>query len=423
MADATIKTECTREIQVEVPADIVARETESIVQKLQKLARLPGFRRGRVPASIVRQRFGEDVKSEVVDSLVPRYFRQEVEKQGLLPVSQPRVTDLHIAEGEPLRFTASFEVLPPIEVCGYQELRPERKDTSVTEEEVAQAVNSLREQQATYKPIEEERELRDGDFAQASLTGTPAGAGSKPVSMDDVLVELGGSNTVREFTENLRGGRPGEERRFDVTYPETFSDQRLAGKTFSYTLQVRAIKEKVVPELNDDFAKELGEFQSLDELKAKIREQLQHEKEHAAEHEAKEKIVEELVRRHEFPVPESLIDRQIDTRLERGLRALAAQGMRSEDMKRMDFPRLRAGQREAAVREVKASLILEKIADQEKIEVSDQEVEHEIEALAQQSKQTAEAVRARLTRDGALDRIRNRIRNEKTLEFLYRRPA
>jgi len=416
------KENCTREIEVEVPAEVVNRETGAVIERFQKHARLPGFRKGRVPASVVKQRFPEDIRSEVVEALVPRYFRQEVEKRGLQPVSQPRVSDLHVADGEPLRFKASFEIMPEIEVSGYQELRAEKSDTSVSDQEVDEAMGRVREQHATFSAVDE-RELRDGDFAQVSLVGTPESAEGKPVTMDDVLVEIGGPTTVRDFSDNLRGARPGEERRFDVTYPEDFSDQRLAGKKLAYAVTIKGVKQKLLPELNDDFAKEAGEFQSLDDLRAKIREQLEAEKKHAAEHSAKDKLVEELVQRNDFPIPEALVDRQVDVRLERGLRALAAQGMRSEDMKKMDFSRLRAGQREAALREVKASLILEKIADQEKVEVTDEEVNKEIEALAKQMQQTAEAVRARLTRDGALDRIRNRIRNEKTLDFLYRRSA
>jgi len=416
------KNDCTREIEVEIPAEVVVHETGVVIERFQKHARLPGFRKGKVPASVVRQRFPEDIRSEVVEALVPRYFRQEVEKRGLQPVSQPRVSDLHVADGEPLRFKASFEVMPEIQVSGYQELRAEKTDTSVSDQEVEEALGRLREQQATYSAVDD-RELRDGDFAQVALVGTPQSGEGKPVTMDDVLVEIGGANTVHDFSDNLRGARPGEERRFDVTYPDDFSDQRLAGTKLAYAITVRTIKQKVLPELNDDFAKMAGEFQSLDELRAKIREQLAAEKKHAAEHAAKDRLVEELVRRNDFPIPEALVDRQVDVRLERGLRALAAQGMRTEDMKKMDFSRLRAGQREGALREVKASLLLEKIADLEKIEVSDQEVEQEIVSLAKQMQQTPEAVRARLTRDGALDRIRSRIRNEKTLDFLYRRSA
>ena len=413
---------CTREIEVEVPADVVARETGVVIERFQKHARLPGFRKGRVPASVVRQRFPEDIRSEVLEALIPRYFRQEVEKRGLQPVSQPRVSDLHLAEGEPLRFKASFEIMPEIQVSGYEELRAEKPDTTVSDQEVEDALGRLREQHATFNAVDD-RELRDRDFAQVALVGTPQSSEGKPVTMDDVMVEIGGANTVREFSDNLRGARPGEERRFEVTYPEDFSDQRLAGKKLAYAIAVKAIKQKILPDLNEDFAKAAGEFQSLEELRGKVREQLEMEKKRAAEHAAKEKLVEELVRRNEFPIPEALVDRQVDVRLERGLRALAAQGMRTEDMKKMDFSRLRAGQREAALREVKASLLLEKIADLEKIEVGDEEVEQEIAALAKQMQQTTEAVRARLTRDGALDRIRNRIRSEKTLDFLYRRSA
>jgi len=197
----------------------------------------------------------------------------------------------------------------------------------------------------------------------------------------------------------------------------------LAGKNFTYTVKIHSIKQKNLPELNDAFAKELGEFANLEEVKKRIREGLEAERKHAAEHAAKDKLVEELVKRNEFEVPEAMVERQIDLRLERGLRALAAQGMKPEDMKKMDFTRLRAAQREQAVQEVKSSLLLEKVADEEKIEVSDEELNQEIESLAKQSKQTTEAIRARLTRDGALDRIRTRIRNEKTLNFLYYQSA
>jgi trigger factor len=357
-----------------------------------------------------------------VEQLIPRYIRQEVERQGLTPVSQPRVTDLHLHDGEPLRFKATFEVLPPIEISGYQELRAEKTPVSVTEEEVDATLKGLREQHATFDPVEG-RPLADGDFAQASFTGTPLEEGGKGAQMDDVLVEIGGANTLPEFTENLRGANAGEQRTFEVSYPQEFSDTRLAGRKFSYTVNVKNIKRKILPELDDAFAKSLGDFDSLDALKQRIRDGMQEEKRHNAEHEAKEKLVDELVRRNEFPLPDSLVDRQVDLRLERGLRALAAQGMRTEDMKKMDLNRLRSGQREAAVREVKASLILEKIAEAEKIEVTDEEIEKEIGALARQTKQTSEAIRARLTREGALDRIRNRIRHEKVLDFLYRRSA
>jgi trigger factor len=413
-----------REISVEIPAEEVTRETETLIAKYQKVARLPGFRAGHVPATIIRQRFKEDLKSDVVEALVPRYFRKEAEKLGMIPVSQPRVTDLHIHEGEPLRFKASFEVLPEIKVEGYKELRADHPEIVVKDEEVEDALNNVREQHATFNSIEG-RSLADGDFAQASMNGRPKDTDDKtqPVHMDEVLIEIGGKNTVPEFSANLRGANAGDEKEFEVVYPEDANDKRLAGKTFVYTVKIQAIKQKNLPDLNDAFAKELGEFETLDAVRKQIRENMEHERKHEAEREAKDKLVAELVKRNEFEVPEALVDRQIDLRLERGLRALAAQGMKMEDMKKMDLPRLRAGQRDQAVQDVKSSLLLDRIAELEKIEVGEDEINHELDALARQSKQSPETVRARLTQDGGLDRIRNRIRSEKTLDFLYHQSA
>jgi trigger factor len=409
-----------REISVEIPAEEVTRETEALVVKYQKVARLPGFRAGHVPASIIRQRFREDLKSDVVDALVPRYFRQEAEKLGMVPVSAPRVTDLHIHEGEPLRFKASFEIMPEIKVEGYRELRAEHPQIEVKDEEVEETLNNLRERHAIFTTIDGSP-LGDGDFAQASMDGRPKDADdrTKPVHMDEVLIEIAGTNTVPEFSANLRGASAGDTRQFEVVYAEDMNDKRLAGKTFIYTVKVDAVKQKNLPELNDEFAKQLGDFTSLDQVRKQIRENVLAERQHSAEREAKDKLVAELVRRNDFEVPEALVDRQIDLRLERGLRALAAQGMKMEDMKKMDLQRLRAGQRDPAAQDVKSSLLLGRIAELEHIEVSEDELDQEFEALARQSEQSLEAVRTRLTQDGGLDRIRNKIRSEKTLDFLY----
>jgi len=440
---ATKESATKREIQVEIPVADVNRQTDSLIQKYQKVARIPGFRRGHVPASIIRQRFSEEIKTDMVEALIPRYFRQEAERLGIHPVSQPRVTDLHLHDGEPLRFKAAFEVLPEIKLEGYKELRADKPEIAVSEADVEQALADLRERHASFNPVEG-RALADGDFAQVSLDGNPkpgeseseteseTKAGTKsgstpgegqPVHMDEVLVEIAGKDTMPEFTEHLRGASPGDDRTFDVNYPEDMQDKRLAGKTFSYAVKVQSIKQKSLPELNDEFAKQLGEFQTVDDVRKAIREQIESERKHQAQHEAKEKLVGELIQRNDFEVPDSLIEQQIDIRLERGLRALAAQGLTAEQMKKMDLTRLRVGQREQAIHDVKAALLLERVAEEENVQVSDEELNQELESLARQSKQTSEAVRARLTRDGGLDRIRTRIRNEKTLEFLYHQSA
>ena len=413
-----------REIAIAVPAEEVSRETSALVEKYQKLAHIPGFRRGHVPPSVIRQRFAQEIRNDVIDALVPKYFRKETERLGLIPVSAPRVTEMRSEEGEGLQFKASFEIMPEIKVEGYRELRAEHPEISITDQELAQALEALRDQKATFSAVEG-RSVADGDYAQVSLDGTPKSeeSGTKPVHMDDVLVEVGGSTTMPEFTENLRGANPGDERSFDVHYPEDFSDERLRGKIFAYKMNVNAIKQKSLPDLNDEFAKELGEFSSLEEVRQSLRRGIELDRRRSAEREAKDKLLSELIRRNDFEVPEALVDRQIELRLERGLRALAAQGMRSEDMKKLDLGRLRVGQREQALQEVKASLLLEKIADEEHITVGDQEIDREIEDLAKQTNQTPDAIRARLTRDGALDRIRGRIRSEKALDFLYRLSA
>jgi trigger factor len=466
---------CKREVSIEIPAAEVKKATDTVAKRFQKLAKIPGFRAGKVPESIVRSRFAEDIRSEVVEQLLPKYYQQAIEKEKLQPVSQPYVTDLKFEEGKPVTFKAQFEVLPEITPKDYKTIPVERQDTGVNDDEVEDALKHLQEQHASFEPVDD-RELKDGDFAQVSFVGKALGAKSfldkkkalaekkdvgatpaspaddnrsettdpltkasaevgdtisqaveeevnKPVEVNDVMVEIGGANTVKDFSENLRGAKPGDEKSFQVTYPDDFADQRLAGQVMNYDVKVQAVKKKVRPELNDDFAKELGEFATVDELRNRIRENMQAEKKHGIEHTAKEKLVDELVKRNDFPVPQTLVDRQIDTRLERGLRALAQQGMREQDMRKLNFARLREGQKEAAIREVKASLLLDKIADLENIQVSDEELDHEIESAARQSQQTLESVRARLEKDGALERIKDRMRNEKALDFLYRQSA
>ena len=412
---------CQREVSVEVPAEVVRQEWQTSLTRLQKFARIPGFRPGKVPAGIVRQRFADDIKSEIIEHLVPKYFREEASRQNLAPVSQPQVTELHLEEGDPLRFKATFEVLPEFDITGYKDIKAEKETVTVTDEEAEKALENLREQSASYDPVEEDRGLQEGDFAQISFKSTSQEEGAEPIEMNDVLVDIGGSNTVKEFTENLRGAKANEERSFDVTYAEDFSDKRLAGKTLHYEVKVLAIKKKLLPELNDEFAKQLAEdLNTIDDARKRIREGMEHQRKHEAEHKAKDKIVEELTKKFDFPVPNAMVEHQIDTRLERGLRALAQQGLRAEDLRRMDMSRLREGQREEALREVRASLLLEKIADAENVQVTDEELDAQINQLALQSQQPPEAVKARMQESGTLERMRESIRSDKALDFLYK---
>jgi trigger factor len=412
---------CERQISVEIPADVVEKQQKTILANYVKYARVPGFRKGKVPATLVKQKFNDDIQKDLIEQLIPKYFQEETKKQNLAPISQPQVTHLELNDGQPLKFTATFEVLPEIDIAGYKDIQVEHEETSVKDEEVEATLKNLLEQNSTYTNVDEDRGIVDGDYAQVAFK-TEGQTEEAPVEMDDVLVAVGGENTIKEFSENLRGVKPGEDREFDVVYPADFGDQRLAGKTMHYKVHVKGIKSKAVPELNDDFAKQMGdEFTSLDELKKRIREGMEHEKQHQAEHKVKDKFVEELVKKYDVAVPSALVEHQIDQRLDRGLRALAAQGLKAEQLKQMDMGRLREGQREAAEREVKASLLLEKIADAENIQVSDDDVDKEVQALAQQMQQAPEAIRARLEQNGALGRIKDRMRTDKALDMLVKR--
>jgi trigger factor len=441
---------CKRELEVEIPADVVAKHQEALVQQYSKQARIPGFRKGKVPASMVRNRFSSEITSDVVEHLVPQYFREAVVKGGFRPVSQPHIYGLEFTPGEPIKFKAAFEVLPEFDLVDYKAIKVEHPDVTITDEQIDHEIKLLQEKQASFDPVDEERGAQNGEFVQVSFEARPknlpddepeaqdtedktaegkdAAAGTanqkdtatEPVEMEDVLVEIGGANTIPEFSKNLAGAKAGEERSFEVSYPEDFYDKRLAGITFDYKVKVNAIKNKTLPELNDEFAKELSpDFQNLGDLKQRFRENMEAELKHKTEHETKDKLIEELLARHDFPVPRSMVEHQIDLRLERGLRALAAQGMKTEDMRRMDFGRLRAGQEEFAVKEVKSSVLLAKIAIKENIQVSDEELNNEIEAMAVQMQQPVEEVRKRLTEDNAVERLRDRMRSEKALNLLY----
>jgi trigger factor len=442
---------CKREIDVEIPADVVAKHQEALVQQYSKQARIPGFRKGKVPASMVRNRFSSEITSDVVEQLVPQYFREAVVKGGYRPVSQPHIYGLEFTPGEPIKFKAAFEVLPEFDLGDYKAIKVEKPDVTVTDEQIDHEIKLLQEKQASFDPVDEERGAENGEFVQVSFEARPKNladdepeaegaegksakaegaktaespdrkeAPAQPVQMEEVLVEIGGANTIPEFTKNLAGAKAGEERSFEVSYPEDFYDKRLAGMVFDYKVKVNAIKKKMLPELNDEFAKELSpDFQNLGDLKQRFRENMEAELKHKTEHEAKDKLIEELLAKHDFPVPRSMVEHQIDLRLERGLRALAAQGMKTEDMRRMDFGRLRAAQQEFAVKEVKSSVLLAKIAIKENIQVSDEELQHEIEAMAAQMQQPVEEVKKRLTEDNAVERLRDRMRSEKALNLLY----
>jgi trigger factor len=414
--------DCTRELVLDVPAEDVSKSFSRVTRNYQKHARIPGFRPGKVPEAVVRRRFSNEIRKDVIDGLLPERFNQAVRDLGVTPVGQPQVTELTVEDGTPLHVRAVFEFIPAFSIDGYQNVTVPKPSADITEEEVQQEFSQLRESRATIEPVEEERPLVDGDWAQISYTGTIEGQPeAAPVTGEDSLVEIGGKDTVEAFTTALRGATPGQTINVAAEYPADYPQAHLAGKTVDYTIDVKGIKKRILPDLNDEFAKEVGAFESLADLENRIRENLVNRKRRAVEAETKDKLFAALIERFPFPVPESLVQEQIDARLERGLRALAAQGMDTEQMRKLDFGRLRAAQRDGAVTEVKTSLLLGRIAHEENVTVSEEELDREIQLAAIQSREPVDSLKVRLTQDGGMARIREQLKKEKTAHLLYER--
>jgi len=332
------------------------------------------------------------------------------------------VTELTIDDGQPLHVKAVFEFIPEFSIEGYKTVTVEKTSVEVTEEEYQHELEQLRESRAVIEPVEEDRALKAGDWAQITYKGLIDGEPeAAPVAGEDTLVEIGGKDTVAAFTEALRGAKPGQELKAEVIYPADYAEPKLAGKTVSYSVEVKAIKKRIVPELTDEFAKELGQYESLADLESRIREHMASRKRRSVEGETKDHLFAALTERYAFAVPESLVQAQIDTRLERGLRALAAQGMQTEQMRKLDFGRLRAAQRDGAVAEVKTNILLDRIAAEEEIHISDEELDSELQLAALQSREPLDTLRTRLTADGELAKIREQMRREKTASLLYER--
>ena len=414
--------ECVREIKIEAPVEEVDKAFARVLKEYKKYAKIPGFRAGKVPESVVKRRFAEQIKKDVVESLLPERFQAAIAAAGVVPVSQPNLTSLTVEEGKALDGTAVFEVVPNFSIDGYQDVTVPKPTVEASEEEFQAELKQLRESRATVEPVEEDRALVDGDWAQISYSGQVLElVGAATLEGQDSLVEIGGAETLPAFTEALRGSKVGQELQVEVTYPEDYTENNLAGQTVAYNVEVQAIKKRTLPELNDEFAAELGDYENLAALETRIREHLLATKQRQSEGEVREALFAALNDRYQFPVPESLVQQQIDARLDRGLRALAQQGMNADMMRKLDFGRLRSAQRDSAVGEVKTSLLIDKIADAEGIAVSDEEVDREIYLAALQQREPIETLRARLTEDGGLVRIREQLRREKTASLLYQR--
>jgi trigger factor len=412
-------TTCKKELTIEIPIDVVQREVDSVAGQFAKRARIPGFRPGHAPTSLVRRHFRDDIRGEVAQTLIPRFFQTAVKEQKWEIVGQPRFEELKFEDDQPLTCKATFEVYPEYELKPYKELEVEENPAAVTDADVDKAVEDLRESAATFEVVTD-RPAADDDHVNVNYRGQDTSSPtSQPTEAKDAVVHLGGKHTVEAFTENLRGAKAGEVKEFPVTYAADYPQKTLAGKTFGYRVEIQSIKRKVVPPADDELAKSVSEFTTLEELRTKLRQDLEKSAQRQAEISSKNKLAEKLLEAHQFPVPEELVEIQLDRKMERTVGQLLAQGIDPRQTQ-VDWKKVREDARPEAAKEVRVALVLSRVADAEKIDLTDEEVDDVIREMAKELHMNAAELKTRLTRDGKLDTLKSTRRNQKALDFIYR---
>ena len=416
-AELTDVSECKKNLDIEIPQDVVDHEITHIAQDFARKARVPGFRPGKAPIGVVKTRFRDEIISEMMQHLMPKYFGDAIDEKKLDIVQAPRFESVDYNSGRPLRFKAVFEVYPKLSITNYEGIPVQEVSSKVEESEVEASLKKLQEEMAELVPVEESRAIQDGDFAEISYSGVIEGSDEPPITGDKAVAEIGGRTTVKEFSENLIGATQNEEKTFKVVYRPDYPEKRLAGKTVEYRVKIEGVKVKEVPEINDELAQRFGDYKTLDELKAKLQEDLEkHKREHAQE-QMREKMLEWLEDNNEFEIPESLVDRQLQIRVQRLLRDLARQGINPQRLD-VDWAKIREDQQQQAIRDVKGSLILDHISEKENIRVEDEELEAEVDKIAAETNRPKERVKEVLSRESGLERLRGQIRNKKTLDVL-----
>jgi trigger factor len=407
---------CKRNLVVEIPPDEVAREVDRVAREYAQRVKVPGFRPGRVPLNIVKQRYAEEVRNDATHDLIERSWKEALSSNHLHPLSEPVVDDVKSSPGDPLKFTVSFEILPSVEARDYTQIPVSLVEQPVQEEDVDKALDELRERHAESVPVEGEP-IRDGHIVTLEVNGTFEGGG-KPMHQEDVVCIVGDSEMNETFSDNLRGARTGEERSFDVSYPADYHDKRFAGDTVHYRVSIKAVNEKRLPEPTDEFAKDIGD-ENLEQLRTRLRNELVTRAGSAAEKKAREQVLEELVRRNAFDVPETLIKAEVGDFIRNLAATFAQQGI---DINRtsIDWKKVLEEQRPRAEEAVRRTILLDAVAEQERIEVSDQDLDAEFEKLAEPTHKSALALRAQLEKDNRIEGFRQHLRRNKALDFIYR---
>jgi len=408
---------CKRNLVIEVSREEVDDEIHKLAQKYAERVRVPGFRPGKAPLVIIKQRFAAELKSEVTQELIKRHWKTALSDHSLRPLTQPVVEHIDAEPGNPLRFTLSFEVLPPLEVKDYKGVSVPLSEPVVSESDVDQVLESLREQNAQLVPVDE-GEIRDGHVVTLAVDGEFEGGG-KALHEEDVVCTIGDPGTNSAFSENLRGARVGDELQFNVPYPAEDQRKRFAGKTVRYRVLVKEVKEKHLAELNDDFAKDVGGLENLEELRARIRDDLISKARVAAEKDVREAILNQVVQRHFFDVPESLVREELEDRARRIATQFVRRGIDVNDTS-IDWKKIFEGERPHAEQTVRRTLILDAIARQEGIEVLEAELEEEVRTLAETAKKSPVALRAQLEKDQRIQSVKEHLRRKKALDFICR---
>jgi trigger factor len=409
--------ETRKNLKIEVPSDVVDSEIERVAKDYSRKAKIPGFRPGKAPARVVRQRFKDQILHDVAHGLVPRAVDEALRERGVEPVDTPDVADVSLEEGQPMTFTASFDTVPAFDVGDYNGLMLTRPSNRVDDDAVDQALQRLRERAARFDPVEG-RGIVEGDTATIDLERTDAEG--KVERRSDVTVELGASANPPGFDEQIAGLEPGATKSFAIHYPDDHTVAELANQDVSYTVTVKNIKRRVLPELDDDFAKDLGEFDTLEALRTRVHHDLEHEAGHAAEHAVRGDLMRQLAGRVTFDVPGSLVERELDRRVEDFAGRLMNQGVDPRQAN-IDWQALRESQRNAAKESVASSIALDEVARREQIQVLESDVEQEIARYAERTGRTPVAVRASIEKEGGLSRIYTGLRREKSIDFLMSR--
>jgi trigger factor len=409
--------ETRKNLSIEIPSEIVDAQIERIARDYSRKARIPGFRPGKAPARVIKARFRDQILHDVAHDLVPRAIDEALRERGVEPVDTPDVRDVVVDEGQALTFTASFETLPSFDVGEYETIELHRPSGRIEDEAVQQAMERLRERAARFEPAEG-RGVMDGDTVTLDLERKDAdGAGD---THNDVAVELGATANPPGFDEQLLGLEVGATKTFEIRYPSDYAVEELRDKDVTYTATVKGIRRRVLPELDDEFAKDLGQFETLDALRARVREDLEHEARHAVEREVRAELMKQLAARVPFELPASLIEREIDRRIEDFARRLMEQNVDPRQAG-IDWNAFRESQREVAREAVAGAIVLDEIARREKLDVTEAEIEQEVGRYAERTGRTAPAVRAALEKEGGLSRVSAGLRREKSVDFLMAR--